>query len=122
MYILKKTFGFEASHQLMQHDGKCRRLHGHSWKITIEIAAADLQSEGPQTNMVMDFQDISNAVKPLIDEYFDHHHLNDTLGTESPTTEFIARWTYDRLKNTILPLRAVIVHETCTSECRYEGQ
>ena len=122
MYTLKKTFRFEASHQLLRHEGKCGRLHGHSWKMTVEISAPDLQEEGPRTNMVIDFFDISKTVKPLVKEYLDHYHLNDTLKTDSPTSEFIARWVYDKLKPSLPLLKVVTVHETCTSECRYEGE
>lgn len=122
MYILRKSFRFEASHQLLRHEGKCKRLHGHSWRMTVEVGSGKLQSDGPGKNMVMDFGDISKAVKPLLEEYFDHNHLNDTLKTDSPTSEYIAGWVYDRLKPSLPELKAVTIHETCTGECRYEGE
>ncbi len=122
MFKLEKSFRFEASHQLHHHDGKCKRLHGHSWNMSVEIQADSLQADGPQKNMVMDFYDISKAVKPLLENYLDHYHLNDTLKTDSPTTEFIARWVYDKLKPELPGIAAVTVHETCTSLCRYEGE
>ncbi len=37
-FLLKKTFPFEAAHQLKYHDGKCARLHGHSFKLTVVVA------------------------------------------------------------------------------------
>src|SRR5208283_2239899 len=58
------------SHLLPKHPGKCSRLHGHSWILRVEVA-------GPvrkETGFVMDYADISAAVKPLI-ERLDHQHL-----------------------------------------------
>jgi len=120
MYRLTKEFRFEASHQLIKHDGKCARLHGHSWIFEVEVVGFTFLG-GPKENMVMDYGDISAVVKPVIEEYLDHHHLNETLNEEMPTSEFIAKWLWDRLRN-LLPLSAITVRETCTSACRYEGE
>ena len=120
MYTLTKTFRFEASHQLHHHDGKCRRLHGHSWRMTVEVARAELDTEGPKRNMAIDFTDISRAVQPMVEEYLDHYHLNDTLDTDSPTSEYIARWAYQQLAPHLPGLVAVTIHETCTCACRYQ--
>lgn len=82
--LLRKTFRFEASHLLPKHPGKCSRLHGHSWVLHVE-------TEGrinPSTGFVMDFADMSAAVKPLI-ELLDHRHLgqwhNDEMQNAIPT-------------------------------------
>lgn len=120
MFTLQKTVRFEASHQLLYHDGKCARLHGHSWKATLVVQGAHLQGAGPKQGMLVDYSDLSVAVKPLVDDFLDHHHLNDTLQTDSPTSEFIARWLYEKLKPAVPLLTAVVVEETCTSSCRYE--
>jgi 6-pyruvoyltetrahydropterin/6-carboxytetrahydropterin synthase len=78
--------------------------------------------------MVSDFGDISKVVKPLLETILDHHFLNDTTGLDNPTSEALARWIFDQLKDKVLGLRAhmstkllaVEVDETCTSSCRYE--
>jgi len=119
IYQLSKIFTFEASHQLKYHDGKCARLHGHSWVGEVFIKSDKIISSGAKTNMVMDYSDIKKHLKPLIENYLDHHHLNDTLGTDSPTSEYIAKWIYDRLKPQLPELVAVMIRETCTSSCLY---
>jgi 6-pyruvoyl-tetrahydropterin synthase len=48
--------------------------------------------------MLLDFGDISAALKPLLDAFLDHHHLNETTGLHNPTSEAIARWIYERLE------------------------
>lgn len=120
MYTLTKRFTFEAAHMLEHHDGKCRRLHGHSWKAEVELRGDVLWGDGAKRGMLIDYGDVSRAVKPLIEDYLDHHHLNDTLGTDSPTSEFVAEWIFNALKGQLDGLLwAVIIEETCTSRCRF---
>lgn len=119
MFTLRKKFTFEAAHFLPEHDGKCKRLHGHSFVGWIEVSGKDLEPEGPKAGMVVDFGDLGVAMKPLLDEYLDHHCLNETLGLQSPTSEAIARWILERLVAGGLKLDAVTIEETCTSVCTY---
>ncbi len=119
MFRLRKTFRFEASHQLPHHDGKCRRLHGHSWVGTVVVEGEDLCAIGAKQGMVVDYGDISEAVKPLVEKYLDHWHLNESTGLENPTSEALARWVYDKLKPVIPQLSAIFIQETCTAECEY---
>jgi 6-pyruvoyltetrahydropterin/6-carboxytetrahydropterin synthase len=118
-FSLKKRFTFEAAHFLPHHEGKCRRLHGHSWVGWVEVASADLHTKGPQSGMVMDYSCISDAIRPMVDEYLDHHCLNETLPLASPTSESIAAWVFEHLKSSGLPVSAVTIEETCTSVCTY---
>lgn len=124
MYTLTKEFKFEASHVLQHHDGKCCRLHGHSWKGRVVLQGEHLVECGPKTNMLVDFTDISAVLKPLVEEFLDHYHLNTTLQCDSPTSEFVAKWVYDKLLESSWRLssyiKAVEIDETCTSSCRYE--
>lgn len=122
-YVLSKEFKFEASHQLVGHDGKCARLHGHSWLLRISVQGDRLQEDGPKKNMLLDYGDVSAVVKPLVEEFLDHHHLNTTLDTDSPTSEYVARWVWNRLPMFAgARVCAVEVEETCTSRCRLEAE
>lgn len=118
-WTLTKEFTFEAAHRLPRHDGKCARLHGHSWKMQVEVESPALCESGPKTGMVMDFGDIKAAVAPLVESHLDHHYLNDTLELESPTSEKVAQWVFQAILPKLPNLRAVIIHETCTAACRY---
>ncbi|MEA2682189.1 MAG: 6-pyruvoyltetrahydropterin/6-carboxytetrahydropterin synthase [Chloroflexota bacterium] len=121
MYTLKKRFTFEAAHFLPHHDGKCRRLHGHSWEGWVEVEGEQIQVSGPQAGMVVDFGELSRALQPLLDEYLDHYCLNDTLGIESPTSEAVAKWVFDRLVESDVPVSSITIAETCTSICSYRA-
>ncbi len=120
MFVLNKEFRFEASHQLIGHDGKCARLHGHSWILTVEVWGNELVEVGPKAEMLVDYGHIKAVVEPMIEQSLDHWHLNDTLQTSRPTSEFIARWAFDHIKLALPQLRAVTISETCTTACRYE--
>jgi 6-pyruvoyltetrahydropterin/6-carboxytetrahydropterin synthase len=120
MFTLTKEFRFEASHVLPKHKGKCGRLHGHSWVGRVILKSRELQGEGSEAGMVMDFGDVSAVLKPLVEGKLDHYHLNETTGLENPTSEELARWVFQQLKPHLPFLFAVEVFETCTSSCRYE--
>src|SRR3546814_17865411 len=68
----------------------------------------------------MDFGDIKAAFRPLY-EQLDHHYLNEVEGLENPTSERLAAWIWERLVPALPQLSEVVVHETCTSGCRYLG-
>jgi 6-pyruvoyltetrahydropterin/6-carboxytetrahydropterin synthase len=118
-WVLSKKFTFEASHQLSDHDGKCQRLHGHSWVGFVFVQGNQLFEDGPKRGMVVDYADIKAAIAPLVRDYLDHWHLNETLKIECPTSELVAKWIYDQLIPVLPGLIAVRIDETCTSSCFY---
>ena len=113
-----KEFTFEAAHllPLVPEGHKCRRLHGHSYRIEVRVAGAP----DPHLGWVMDFADLKAAWRPL-DDLLDHRCLNDIPGLENPTSEVLARWIWARLLPALPGLAAVKVRETCTSGCEYRG-
>jgi 6-pyruvoyltetrahydropterin/6-carboxytetrahydropterin synthase len=119
MFELRKSFHFEASHVLTHHNGQCARLHGHSYVLTLVLRGSSLHRTGPEENMLCDFSDISAAAKGIIASHLDHHHLNDTLKTQSPTAEYIARWVFDALLPALPALREVELRETATAVVVY---
>jgi 6-pyruvoyltetrahydropterin/6-carboxytetrahydropterin synthase len=134
--LLRKTFRFEASHILPKHPGKCSRLHGHSWVLHVEVEG----KINKDTGFVMDFADMSKAVKPLI-EKMDHKHLGSwnvpwtgldlspnvwlehnphwAVGGLSedfyPSSENLLIWIGDQLANAGLGWSKLALEETCTS-------
>ena len=115
---LRKTFQFEAAHllPLLPKAHKCRRLHGHSFSVEIVVAGEC----DPKLGWLMDYADITAAFKPIW-EKLDHYYLNGIPGLENPTSEQLAIWIWQRLKPALPQLSEVVVHETCTSGCRYRG-
>lgn len=119
MWTLTKQFRFEAAHRLPGHDGKCARLHGHSWVGYVVVEGDKLHATGPKAGMLVDFGDMSKPVKVMVDEHLDHYYLNESTGLDNPTSEEVARWIFDYLATWIPLLKAVVIEETCTSRCEY---
>jgi len=109
---------FESAHRLpnVPADHKCARLHGHSFRAEVHVAGP----VGAETGWVMDFADVRAACEPLR-VVLDHHYLNEIDGLENPTSENIARWIWVRLVPALPGLSRVVVRETCTSGCVYQG-
>lgn len=120
MFLLTKYFTFEASHQLPNHDGACRNLHGHSWRGALVVRGDALHMAGAKHGMLIDYHDMSKVIDPVV-EQLDHHHLNEVVAY--PTSEMIAEWIFDRcalpLQEMGYRLHSVIIEETCTSKCEY---
>jgi 6-pyruvoyltetrahydropterin/6-carboxytetrahydropterin synthase len=114
-----REFAIEAAHRLpnLPEGHKCRRLHGHSFRIEIHVSGEVEETTG----WVMDFADIETAFRPLF-ERLDHRYLNEVKGLENPTSETLAHWIWDRLKPALPLLSKVIVRETCTDGCAYSGE
>lgn len=116
---LVKSFDFEAAHWLpsFPEGHKCRRMHGHSFKVDVIVEG----EVDPAHGYLVDYGEIKQAVEPL-KQRLDHYCLNDIEGLQNPTSEMIARWVWDRLRPMLPLLSEVVVHETCTSRCHYSGR
>lgn len=113
-----RSFTIEAAHRLpnVPPGHKCARLHGHSFRIELRVRGP----VEPSSGWVMDFADLKAAFEPFF-EQLDHRYLNDVPGLENPTSENLARWIWRAMKPVVPALAEVVVHETCTSGCRYDG-
>jgi len=116
---LRKSFQFEAAHLLphLPKVHKCRRLHGHSFKVEIVVAGECDKKLG----WLMDYADITAAFKPVW-EKLDHNYLNKIPGLENPTSEIVAVWIWNKLKPGLPLLVEVVVAETCTARAVYRGK
>ena len=113
-----RAFTIEAAHRLpnVPAGHKCARMHGHSFRIELHVAGP----VDPHAGWVMDFADVRAAFQPVFDRV-DHQLLNEVPGLENPTSENLARWLWRETKPRLPLLAKVVVHETCTSGCVYEG-
>jgi 6-pyruvoyltetrahydropterin/6-carboxytetrahydropterin synthase len=116
---LTRTFSFEAAHRLpmVPSDHKCARMHGHSFKVDIDVSG----EIDPKMGWLIDYADITSVVEPLIRRELDHRPLNDVPGLENPTSELLAVWLWQRLQPRFPGLAAITVHETCAARCTYKG-
>ena len=70
---ITKKFTFEAAHALYGYDGKCKNIHGHSYKLFVTIIGNPIKdSNNVKFGMIIDFSDLKKIVKSEIVEEFDH--------------------------------------------------
>ncbi|MGN0600099.1 MAG: 6-carboxytetrahydropterin synthase QueD [Oscillospiraceae bacterium] len=140
MYILKTEASFDSAHFLSGYSGKCSNLHGHRWKIEIEIESEELVSDGQCRGMIVDFGDLKSDLKELADS-FDHAFIYekgslkaatiDALKAESfrlievefrPTAENFSKYFYDIMLDKGYNVRTLTVYETPNNCASYSGK
>jgi 6-pyruvoyltetrahydropterin/6-carboxytetrahydropterin synthase len=97
-YTLKVVTDFAAAHTLRGYPGPCSRMHGHNWKLEVEVQANALDEVG----MGLDFKVIKEAAR-LITAKLDHRYLNDIAPFDrvNPTAENIAAYLYQELSDVL---------------------
>lgn len=132
-YQVTKTIEFSYGHRLLNHNGKCRYLHGHNGMLEIDIDAEVLDEMG----MVIDFTAINEVVKTWVNDNLDHRMLlcaADPLVQvmqsaeepvyvmqENPTAENIAALVWGAAHTAGLAVSEVRLWETSTSRASYRG-
>ena len=84
MRSIGKIFFFSAAHELPYHEGQCKELHGHNWRLDVQVTGP-IQTNRSSTDMIMDFQDLDYTVNELIIKTHDHKYLNAIY--ENPVAE-----------------------------------
>lgn len=121
MYRLSIETKISAAHQLRDYDGPCARVHGHNWKIKVEVAADKLNEVG----IAIDFSDLKNITWNVIGR-FDHNNFNELEPFDklNPTAENIAKYFYEKI-STQLPqgivLTVIEIWETDKYRVAYAG-
>ena len=116
---LVKEFRFEAAQTLpnVPGDHKCRKMHGHSFRVEIVIEG----EVDPDIGWIYDHARISRAMNPLLEE-LDHAYLNEIEGLENPTIELMAAWIWKKIESRCPGLCEIVIHETPTARCVFRGE
>ena len=135
---ITKQFSFETGHALYGYDGKCRNIHGHSYKLSVTVNGTPISdTENVKYGMVIDFSDLKKIVKEEIVNVFDHatvfnkntphvelakelkdrgHHV--LLVDYQPTSEMMVIDFAEKIKNRLpnnIQLHSLKLQETATS-------
>jgi 6-pyruvoyltetrahydropterin/6-carboxytetrahydropterin synthase len=116
MYEIAVEETFDAAHCLPDHEGNCRRLHGHTYRIQARFRFASVEESG----MAIDFRDAKAALRAVL-AHLDHQYLNDLpmFAGVTPTAENIAKLIFDRIGGKHASVHSVSVWETPTSCATY---
>ena len=70
---ITKQFSFETGHALYGYDGKCKNVHGHSYRLDVTVIGSPItDASNVKYGMVIDFSDLKKIVKEEIVDVFDH--------------------------------------------------
>ena len=113
---VKRIFDFEAAHRLPEHPGKCRELHGHSYRLVVTVD----RPVDPRTGLAIDFSDLKGIVRREAVDLLDHSYVNERI--ENPTAEAMAAWIWNRLREPLPGLVEVELWETRQCAVVYRGE
>ena len=119
MYRLKIIDSFSAAHQLFGYAGNCEALHGHNWKVEVQVRGERLNDIG----ILLDFKDLKRLTKSVLDR-FDHGMLNhhEAFKNCNPSSELIARYVYREIGSALpegIAMEAVTVWESDNAAATY---
>jgi len=112
VFYLKIIDYFSAAHQLNGYQGKCEELHGHNWKVEVDVKGEQLDDVG----LLIDFGILKQHLQDIL-EPLDHKFLNSLpeLRGISPSSELLAQYLFQKLKKRLpagLVLNGVTVWES----------
>lgn len=122
-YQLKILTDFAAAHTLRNYPGACSRMHGHNWKVELEVEASQLNELG----IAIDFRDMKKTTNEICDR-LDHQYLNDVppFNKLNPTAENIAAYLYTEIGKQInsdtAKVKALTLWETDRACVRYSEE
>ncbi|MED0938379.1 6-carboxytetrahydropterin synthase QueD [Bacillus cereus] len=95
--MVSKEFTFDAAHHLHCYEGKCKNLHGHTYKVVFGISGYV-----NEIGLAIDFGDIKEIWKNEIEIYLDHRYLNETLPAMNTTAENMVVWIYEKMAEALI--------------------
>lgn len=138
---LTKIFTFEMAHALLNYEGKCKNIHGHSYKLEVTVIGIPMNQSGHASDgLLIDFGDLKKIVNKAVIDEFDHtlvmkkdynQELVDMLSQNfermiyvdyQPTCENLITDFANRIKGSLpkeASLHHLILHETATSYCEW---
>ena len=94
--LVSKEFTFDAAHHLHAYEGKCKNLHGHTYKVVFGISGRP-----NEIGITVDFGDIKTIWKEQIEVYLDHRYLNETLPPMNTTAENMVAWIFEKMEESL---------------------
>ena len=139
MFYLKTEHSFDSAHFLSGYEGKCGNIHGHRWRVIIEVKSQELDTDKQLRGMVVDFSTLKKDIKEEVD-YFDHALVIEKKSMK-PTTiaalkeegfhlvevdfrttaEMMAKYFYDRMTAKGYQVKMATVYET-PNNCASYGE
>ena len=130
MYSLKTEHSFDSAHFLSGYNGKCSNIHGHRWRVIVEVCGEKVDAEGQTRGMIVDFGTLKEQLKAEVDA-LDHALIieKNTLKAKTmealneegfkiiemdfrQTAENFSKYFYDKFKEKGYSVKEAVVYET----------
>lgn len=109
--LVSKEFTFDAAHHLHAYEGKCKNMHGHTYKVVFGISGIP-----DEIGIAIDFGTIKNIWKNEIEGYLDHRYLNETLPPMNTTAENMVVWLYEKMEAALQSSQYIVAHTGTRTE------
>lgn len=116
MFEIKKQMYFSAAHHLLNYEGECENQHGHNWLVEVYVKGDKLD----KSNILVDYKLLKKEMKKVLDT-LDHKDINELemFKDISPSSEMLAMYIYNKMKEVFSSISKVSVWETNTSCATY---
>lgn len=116
MFEIKAQMHFSAAHHLLNYEGECENQHGHNWLVEAYVKGSVLD----KSNILIDYKVLKKHLKSVLDllDHKDINELHDFKGI-SPSSEILAQYIYNKMKELVPQISKVSVWETPTSCASY---
>ena len=116
MYELKAQMYFSAAHHLLNYEGECENQHGHNWLVEAFVKGDKLD----ESNILIDYKVLKKHLKSVLD-LLDHKDINELPDFKdiSPSSETLAKYIYEKMKEQIPLISKISIWETSTSCASY---
>ena len=137
MYVLKTDSSFDSAHFLSGYEGKCKNIHGHRWKVEIEVMSEKLKTDTQLRGMCVDFSTLKSELREETED-LDHalimergslrektlealkeENFNIKILDFRPTAENFAKYFFDRFKERGFDVKCATVYETPSNCASY---
>jgi 6-pyruvoyltetrahydropterin/6-carboxytetrahydropterin synthase len=102
--LVSKEFTFDSAHHLHDYEGKCKNLHGHTYKVIFGLSGFV-----DERGLMIDFGDIKEIWKSEIEIHLDHKYLNETLPPMNTTAENMVVWIYEKMDEALADRRELYI-------------
>lgn len=116
MFEIKAQMHFSAAHHLLNYEGECENQHGHNWLVEAYVKGSVLD----KSNILIDYKVLKKHLKSVLD-LLDHKDINELPDFKgiSPSSEILAQYIYNKMKELVPQISKVSVWETPTSCASY---
>jgi 6-pyruvoyltetrahydropterin/6-carboxytetrahydropterin synthase len=93
---VSKEFSFDSAHFLHEYEGKCKHLHGHTYRLQVGMIG-----KVDERGIAIDFGEMKRIVRERVVDRLDHRNLNEMLPMMNTTAENMVVWMFEQIDDSL---------------------